>query len=72
MGSPKGLTAAQIAHLNELTRDLPETDKVMRSGPDGTVELTVPMNSNDVVLVKLQCSQTNTRGSIPHVDTTRE
>jgi len=57
MGSPKELTAAQIAHLNELTRDLPETDKVMRSGPTGTVEFTVPMNSNDVVLVKLKRSQ---------------
>jgi xylan 1,4-beta-xylosidase len=52
MSSPKELTAAQIDHLNVLTRDLPETDKVMQSGPDGTVELTVPMNSNDVVLVQ--------------------
>jgi xylan 1,4-beta-xylosidase len=57
MGSPKELTAAQIAHLNELTRDLPETNKVVRSGPTGTVEFTVPMNSNDVVLVKLKRSQ---------------
>lgn len=54
MGSPKELNAAQIARLNELTRDLPETDKVMPSGPMGTVEFTVPMNSHDVVLVKLQ------------------
>jgi xylan 1,4-beta-xylosidase len=54
MGNPKELSAAQIAHLNELTRDPPETEKVMRSGPSGTVDLTVPMNSNDVVLVKLQ------------------
>jgi xylan 1,4-beta-xylosidase len=57
MGSPKELSPAQIAHLNELTRDLTETDKVMRSGPTGTVEFTVPMNSNDVVLVKLKRSQ---------------
>jgi xylan 1,4-beta-xylosidase len=57
MGLPKELTAAQIAHLNKLTRDLPETDKVMRSGSAGTVEFTVPMNSNDVVLVKLTRSQ---------------
>jgi xylan 1,4-beta-xylosidase len=57
MGSPKALTAAQIAHLSELTRDLPETAKVMRSGPAGTVELTVPMNSNDIVLVKLKRTQ---------------
>ena len=57
MGSPKELTAAQIAHLNELTRDLPETGKVMQSGPTGTVELAVPMNSNDIVLVKLVRTQ---------------
>jgi xylan 1,4-beta-xylosidase len=53
MGSPKELTAAQVAHLNELTRDLPETDKAMRSGSDGTIEFSIPMNSNDIVLVKL-------------------
>jgi len=53
MGSPKDLSAAQIAHLNELTRDSPESDKIVQSGPMGTVELTLPMNSNDVVLVKL-------------------
>ncbi|MGA9068955.1 MAG: beta-xylosidase [Terracidiphilus sp.] len=53
MGSPKQLSAAQIAHLNELTRDLPETEKLLQSGPDGALELTVPMNSNDIVLVKL-------------------
>ena len=41
MGSPKKLTEAQIAQLNELTRDLPETDKVVHSGADGTVEVTV-------------------------------
>jgi xylan 1,4-beta-xylosidase len=57
MGSPKELTAAQLAHLNELTRDLTETDKVIRSDAAGTVELTVPMNSNDVVLVKLERGQ---------------
>jgi xylan 1,4-beta-xylosidase len=59
MGSPKELTAAQIAHLNELTRDSPETDKLVRSGSDGTVEMTMPMNSNDVVLVELKRSQAN-------------
>jgi xylan 1,4-beta-xylosidase len=53
MGSPKNLTSAQIAHLNELTRDLPETDRIVHSGPTGTVEITIPMNSNDIVLLKL-------------------
>jgi xylan 1,4-beta-xylosidase len=57
MGSPRELTPAQIAHSNELTRDLPEADRAMRSGPAGSVEFTVPMNSNDVVLVKLKRSQ---------------
>jgi xylan 1,4-beta-xylosidase len=53
MGSPKDLTAPQVARLNDLTRDLPETNKVLQSGPTGSVETTVPMSSNDVVLVKL-------------------
>ena len=57
MGSPKELSAAQIAHLNELTRDLPETDKAVRSGSDGTVKFSIPMNSNDIVLVKLKRTQ---------------
>ena len=53
MGSPKDLTPSEVAHLNDLTRDLPETDRIVRSGPDGTIRVTVPMNSNDIVLVKL-------------------
>ena len=57
MGSPKELTTAQVAQLNELTRDNPETDKAVRSGSDGTVDLSFPMNSNDIVLVKLKRSQ---------------
>jgi xylan 1,4-beta-xylosidase len=57
MGSPKELSVAQIAHLKELTRDLPETDNAVRSGPTGTVEFVVPMNSNDVVLVKVTRSR---------------
>jgi xylan 1,4-beta-xylosidase len=63
MGSPKDLTTEQIAKLNELTRDLPETDKVVQSGKDGTVEITVPINSNDIVLVKLLRKETNTGGA---------
>jgi len=59
MGSPKDLSAAQIGRLNDLTRDLPETDKVMRSDSAGSIELTVPMNSNDVVLVKATCNSAN-------------
>ena len=53
MGSPKQLTQQNTAKLNDLTRDLPETDTVVNSGSDGAVEVTLPMNSNDIVLVKL-------------------
>ena len=53
MGSPKELDAAQTTHLNELTRDLPVTDNIVHSSPDGTVEIAFPMNSNDIVLLKL-------------------
>jgi xylan 1,4-beta-xylosidase len=57
MGSPKELSAEQIAHLNDITRDLPETDKAVRSGANGVVEFSVPMRSNDIVLVELDRSQ---------------
>jgi len=53
MGRPKDLTEEQLKRMRELTQDLPETDKVVRGGTDGTLECTVPMNSNDVVLVTL-------------------
>jgi xylan 1,4-beta-xylosidase len=59
MGSPKDLSAKQIAQLNVLTRDTPETDKIVRSGADGTAEMTIPMNSNDIVLVKVERSRAN-------------
>jgi xylan 1,4-beta-xylosidase len=53
MGRPKELTTAQIAQLNELTRDLPEKDQTLHAGKDGTLDVTLPMNSNDIVLVML-------------------
>jgi xylan 1,4-beta-xylosidase len=56
MGSPKDLSAAQVAHLNYLTRDAPERDDVVRSAPDGTAGITVPMSSNDIVLLELVIS----------------
>jgi xylan 1,4-beta-xylosidase len=59
MGAPNSLKTEQVARLNELTRDLPETDKAVRSDSDGTIEFSVPMNSNDIVLIKLEHSETN-------------
>lgn len=54
MGAPKDLTPTQVAHLVDLTRDLPVTDRVVHSDSGGTVEVTMPMNSNDIVLLKLE------------------
>ncbi|WAC46846.1 beta-xylosidase [Asticcacaulis sp. SL142] len=53
MGSPQELTPAQLAKLQDATRDLPETERVVTVGRDGTAEVRVAMNTNDVVLVKL-------------------
>ena len=57
MGSPKNLSPEQIAHLNDLTRDAPERDEVVRSSRGGDLEIGVAMNSNDVVLIKVQRSR---------------
>ena len=62
MGSPKELTEAQIASLNELTRDIAEIDKMVRSSGNGTVDFSIRMNSNDIVLVKLLSSSTKELG----------
>jgi xylan 1,4-beta-xylosidase len=53
MGSPKKLTAGQLSTLQSLTRDLPETQRVVRVGTGGAFTLTLPMQTNDVVLVDL-------------------
>ncbi len=53
MGAPKDLSPAQIAHLNDLTRDQPESDQVSRTQSDGSITLHVPMRSNDIVLVSV-------------------
>jgi xylan 1,4-beta-xylosidase len=57
LGRPKELTAAQIAQLNGLTRDLPEKDQIVTAGREGTVDVALPMNSNDIVLVTLAREQ---------------
>src|SRR5581483_4480805 len=53
MGAPKNLSPAQIAHLEYVARDMPAVDRTMHSGRDGAIETTIPMNSNDIVLLKL-------------------
>lgn len=53
MGAPKALTPAQVDQLHTLTKDLPETDRVVRIGKAGSLDLNVPMRSNDIALVTL-------------------
>jgi xylan 1,4-beta-xylosidase len=53
MGLPKDLTAKQQAKLHKLTRDLPETESMIKIAEDGVYDLNLPMNSNDIVLITL-------------------
>jgi xylan 1,4-beta-xylosidase len=50
MGRPKALSPAQLEELKQLTRDLPETDRVVQVGDGGSYKFSLPMHSNDVVL----------------------
>ncbi|WP_372392717.1 beta-xylosidase [Xanthomonas sp. NCPPB 3582] len=54
MGMPKALAPRQLAQLQQATRDTPEQDRRVRVGADGVAEVSVPMRSNDVVLVTLE------------------
>lgn len=54
MGSPKDLTPAQLAELQALTRDLPEAARNVRIGSDGRFSMTIPMRTNDVVLLRME------------------
>ncbi|WKL58735.1 cellulase family glycosylhydrolase [Asticcacaulis sp. ZE23SCel15] len=53
LGAPKDLTPAQIKQMHSLTKDAPETQKTIRIGADGKGVVSLPMHSNDVVLVSL-------------------
>jgi len=53
MGAPENLGPAQLEQLRTLTRDLPESDRVVEVGPDGWYKFSLTMRSNDIVLVTL-------------------
>lgn len=53
LGAPKDLSAGQIAQLNDLTRDAAEKVETVKSDRSGAVSITLPMRSNDIVLVTL-------------------
>lgn len=52
-GLPTNLTPGQIAQLQRLTRDRPETSATVRIGGNGRFDRQIPLRTNDVVLVKL-------------------
>lgn len=57
MGAPKDLTPAELDKLRNLTRDVPEVDRVVEVGKSGSYTFSLPMRSNDVVLVTLERSK---------------
>ena len=54
MGAPRELTATQLDQLNSLTRDLPEINRVIKVGKKGSYTFSLPMRSNDIVLLTLE------------------
>jgi len=54
LGAPRNLTPGQIAQMQKLTADLPEIDRLAAVPPAGAWRLSLPMHSNDVVLVTLR------------------
>jgi xylan 1,4-beta-xylosidase len=52
-GLPTNLTAKQIAYLQRLTRDAPETSTILHVGSSGVFRRRIPIRTNDIILVKL-------------------
>ena len=53
MGAPKDLSAAQLDVLNNLTKDQPETNKLIDVDHNGRASVEVDMRTNDIVLVQI-------------------
>ena len=52
-GRPDNLNPDQVAKLQALSNDAPEVNEKVSVGPDGVFRKSIPMRTNDVVLVKL-------------------
>lgn len=61
MGLPRTLDQAQLRKLERLTQDVPVVNRTVTVGHGGHYELDLPMQSNDVVLVKLSPMSPSTR-----------
>lgn len=53
-GMPTDLTTDQIATLQRLSADRPETDRKISVGANGMLHKTITLRTNDIVLVKLE------------------
>jgi len=53
IGAPRDLNADQVAALNRLTKDRPESFESVMAGTDGKAEIAIPMHANDVVLLTI-------------------
>lgn len=53
IGAPKDLSVRQVQHLQDITGDKPEAERKIVVGSSGTAEISVTMNSNDIVLIKV-------------------
>lgn len=53
-GMPKDLSAGQIATLQQLSSDVPESEDEVTVGSDGIFHRTLTIRTNDVILVKLK------------------
>ena len=54
MKLPARLSAAQIEQLQQLTRDLPETDRQVTVSGQARFDMDVPLSTNDILLVRLE------------------
>jgi xylan 1,4-beta-xylosidase len=53
MGAPKSLTTAEVERMNALTRDAAQINRLVRVQSTGALSLSLPMRTNDIVLVTL-------------------
>ncbi|QUD89378.1 GH39 family glycosyl hydrolase [Phenylobacterium montanum] len=54
MGAPQALEPTELKALQDLTRDLPETDRIVQIARGETLSVDLPVRTNDIVLVELE------------------
>jgi xylan 1,4-beta-xylosidase len=54
MKMPEKLSAAQLAQLQGLTRDVAERDVIVTVPKSGSLNIEAPMRTNDILLMRLE------------------